>query len=247
MRPHVICHMVASVDGRILPNRWRPRGVDLHGAYERLHEALAGDAWLVGRITGQEFAKAEAYPEHGAQTFPREPWLARRDADAYAVVLDARGKIAWGRGDIGGDPIVVILTKGVSDAHLAGLRSDGVSYIFAGEADLDLSHALEALGREFGIKRLLLEGGGVANGAFLRSGLVDELSLVIAPVVDGAAGAPSVFDSGDDAVAPHPPVQAMRLAHTETLEGGGVWLRYSLTNDPDTRTGGIDASPTQLV
>src|SRR4051794_16984599 len=60
-KPYVICHMAASVDGRILPRRWRPKGLggDL---YERLHERLGGQGWLVGRITGQEFAKAESYP-----------------------------------------------------------------------------------------------------------------------------------------------------------------------------------------
>jgi riboflavin biosynthesis pyrimidine reductase len=60
-------------------------------------------------------------------------------------VLDAQGKIAWGRSDIGGDPIIVVLTEQVSDAHLAGLRQDGVSYIFAGEQGLDLGLALEIL------------------------------------------------------------------------------------------------------
>jgi hypothetical protein len=59
-------------------------------------------------------------------------------------VLDPHGKIAWGRGDIGGDPIVVVLTANISDAHLAGLRADGVSYLFAGERALDLGRALES-------------------------------------------------------------------------------------------------------
>jgi hypothetical protein len=119
-------------------------------------------------------------------------------------VLDAHGKIAWGRSDIGGDPIVAVLTERVSDAHLAGLRRDGVSYIFAGERDLALGLALEILNRELGVKRLLVEGGG-ANGAYLRAGLIDEISLVICPAVDGAKGAPSVFSSGDeDAGAPAP-------------------------------------------
>ena len=132
MRPHVICHMVASLDGRTLPSRWAPSEVNLHGAYERLHEKLDGQAWLVGRVTGQEFAKSQAYPDGPGESVPRQSWFAQKDAGAYAVVLDANGKIAWGRGDIGGDPIVVILTEAVSDAHLAGLRQDGVSYIFAG-------------------------------------------------------------------------------------------------------------------
>ena len=230
MRSHVICHMVSSVDGRILPSRWRPKGVDLHGAYERLHEALGGDAWLVGRVTGQEFAKAAAYPQPDAPPVPREPWLARRDAGAYAIVLDAHGKIAWGRSEIGGDPIVAVLTERVSDAHLAGLRQDGVSYIFAGEQELDLGLALEILNRELGIERLLLEGGGGSNGAFLRAGLIDEISIAICPAVDGAKGAPSIFDSSDQDAGIAAPIRSMTLASTEVLEGGAVWLRYRLQN-----------------
>ena len=151
MKPHVICHMVASVDGRTLIPRWRPADAHRSGVFDRLHELLGGDAWLVGRITGQEYAKRDAYPAHTDQRYPREPWFARRDAAAYGVVLDAHGKIAWGRTDIGDDPIVAVLTAQVSDAHVAGLRQDGVSYIFAGEQDLDLGLALEILHRELGI------------------------------------------------------------------------------------------------
>jgi riboflavin biosynthesis pyrimidine reductase len=196
--------------------------------FDRLHELLGGDAWLVGRITGQEYAKLEAYPDHTDQSYAREPWFAQRDAVAYGVVLDAHGKIAWGRGDIGSDPIVAVLTEKVSDAHLAGLRNDGVSYIFAGQRDLDLRLVLEVLNRELGIKRLLLEGGGDTNGAFLRAGLIDEISLAIFPAVDGAKGAPCVFDSGDGEASTPAPLRAMTLESSEVLEGGAVWLRYRL-------------------
>ncbi len=177
MKPHIICHMGSSIDGRILPSRWRPHGLETD-LFERLHQELGGQAWLVGRVTGQEFAKAGSYPAVADITFPREPWFSTRDAPSYAVVLDAQGKIAWGRSDIGGDLIVVVLTEQVPDAHLAGLRSDGVSYVVAGETSLDLRRALEAFNQEVGVERLLLEGGGIANGAFLRAGLVDEISLI---------------------------------------------------------------------
>jgi riboflavin biosynthesis pyrimidine reductase len=45
MKPHVICLMASSVDGRTLHSRWRPQG----GAalFEQVHDELAGDAWLV--------------------------------------------------------------------------------------------------------------------------------------------------------------------------------------------------------
>ena len=231
MKPYTICHMVASVDGRILHSRWRPQTRESGDLFERLHARLGGDAWLVGRVTGQEFAKANAYDAHADRTYGRGPWLARRDAQAYGVVLDAYGKIAWGRSDIGGDPIVVVLTEQVSDAHLAGLRRDGVSYFFAGERELDLAAALEFLNRELGVKRLLVEGGGGNNGSFLRAGLIDEISVAIVPVVDGSKGAPSVFDSTDRESELRAPVEQMSLQSCEVLDGGAVWLRYRLRND----------------
>src|SRR5260370_37822530 len=135
---------------------------------------------------GQEFAKGKPYPASTKETFPRQPWFARREAAAYGVVLDAHGKIGWGRSDIGGDPIIVVLSEAVSHAHLAGLRGEGVSYIFAGKSELDLALALDILNRELGVKRLLLDGGGGAHGGFLRAGVGDERNLSLGPAVGWA-------------------------------------------------------------
>jgi riboflavin biosynthesis pyrimidine reductase len=230
MKPYVICHMNASIDGRAWGSRWRPAENRMPGLFERIHEELGGGSWLIGRVTGSEYAKAAAYPAHTDGIYPRQPWFLRRDAAAYGIALDARGKIAWGRSDIGGDPIVAVLTERVSDAHLAGLREDGVSYIFAGEQELDLGLALEILNRELKIERLLLEGGGRSNGSFLRAGLIDEISLAICPAVDGARGAPYIFDSEDTEADVRAPIRSMTLASCEVLEGGAVWLRYRLQN-----------------
>jgi riboflavin biosynthesis pyrimidine reductase len=222
--------MLCSVDGRILGSRWRPKGNVVAGLFERLHDQLGGGSWLCGRVTAQEFAKGTTYPPSD-QVFPRESWYAQRDAKAWGIFLDAKGKAVWARQDITGDPILVILTEAVPDRHLAGLRADGVSYIFAGAREVDLAGALQTLSAELGIKRLLLEGGGGANGALLRAGLVDELSLVVCPVVDGSSGAPGVFDSGDVDLGPAP-IERMSLASHEVLEGGVVWLRYRLSSRP---------------
>ena len=111
MKPYVICHMNASVDGRILGSRWWPAENRMAGLFERLHEQLGGGSWLIGRVTGSEYARADSYPDHTDQTYPRESWFAQRfarsgpragDAVAYGIALDAQGKIAWGRSDIGG-------------------------------------------------------------------------------------------------------------------------------------------------
>ena len=232
MKPHVICHMVSSIDGRTLISRWRPAEESRREVFAYLQEQLTSDAWLVGRVTGQEYAKRETYPATTDQTFPKEPWFARRDASSYGIVLDTRGKIAWGRTEIDNDPIVVVLTESVLDAHLAGLRSDGVSYIFAGEQEIDLGSTLEVLHRELGIKQLLVNGGGVVNGAFLREGLIDEISLAVFPAIDSAQGAPCVFDSTGVVSGASAPVRSMTLESSQTLEGGAVWLRYKVVNGP---------------
>jgi riboflavin biosynthesis pyrimidine reductase len=186
---------------------------------------LGGGSWLVGRVTGQEFAKQDHYPQAFEARLPGETWVAQQGVATYSIILDPGGKIAWGRGDIDGDPIVVVLTKDVPDSHLAGLRADGVSYIFAGTSDIDLHLAMDILQHDFGIARILLEGGGVVNGSFLRAGLIDDLSLLLVPAIDGSAGAPSVFDSSqDDTVTP--PVESLSLISSTVLEESKLWLRY---------------------
>jgi len=230
MKPHMICHMICSLDGRILQSRWRPESYKPGDLFEDLHDRIGGDAWIVGRVTGQEFAKGDRYPETD-ETFPRENWFAHREAAAFGVVLDEQGKIVWGRGDIGGDSIVVVLAEAVSDSHLAGLRSDGVSYIFAGPDAIDLRVVPEILNRELGVETLLVEGGGTANGELLRAGLIDEISMALCPAIDGAAGAPSLFHSGEENADRAAPLTGLTLTHHEVLAGGELWLRYRVENE----------------
>src|SRR5258707_1708483 len=89
MKPYVICHMNASVDGRILGSRWRPAENRMAGLFERLHEELGGGSWLIGRGTGSEYAKADSYPDRTGQTYPREPWFAQRFAPSEPKAGDA--------------------------------------------------------------------------------------------------------------------------------------------------------------
>ncbi|VVC56705.1 Pyrimidine reductase, riboflavin biosynthesis [Beijerinckiaceae bacterium RH AL1] len=134
----------------------------------------------------------------------------------------------WGgRNDITGDHVVMVLTEQASDAHLDALRRAGVSYLFGGRDAIDLGLVLDKLATKLSIKRLLLEGGGRINGAFLAEGLVDEVSLLLAPAVDGLVGTAAVFDyeGHEDA----PKSLALTLRSLEAMDGGIVWLRYDMT------------------
>ena len=63
---------------------------------------------------------------------------------------------------------------------------------------------MEQLASHFGAKKLLLEGGGKINGAFLKHKLIDEFSTLIFPAVDGVAGTQSIVDYNGPEGGPSP-------------------------------------------
>ena len=81
---------------------------------------------------------------------------------------------------------------------------------------------LDKLGRLFPIKTILLEGGGHLNGSLLKADLIDELSILHFPVVDGAATSATIFEQGDK---PGPAAQ-LQLISVEQRTHGVIWLRY---------------------
>ena len=135
-------------------------------------------------------------------------------------------------GEAAGDHVIAVIGEQVSDAYLRELREDGVSYLFAGGDGRDLHRALDTLRRDFGIKTLLLEGGGHINGAFLKADLIDEISVLVYPGIDGLAGVSSIFEyvgARDDQPAAG---RSLRHIATTALEGGMVWLRYQVEPAP---------------
>lgn len=218
----MIMHMGSSIDGRIVPSQWpQEMTAALTAIYERLHQQMNGDAWLVGRVTIAEFAKGDPRPAEAVEALPRTSWKAPGASEGpYAVAVDQGAKLQMNIDAINGDPIVMILPKTAPDNHLAELRRDGISYIFAGRQEIDLALALEHLRADFGIERLLLEGGGSINGSFLSAGLIDEISLLILPVADGGRNMPMTFDRAPA------PAKPLSLVSVEQLEGDIVHLRY---------------------
>jgi riboflavin biosynthesis pyrimidine reductase len=81
------------------------------------------------------------------------------------------------------------------------------------------------LGEHFGIRTLLLEGGGRINGAFLEAGLVDELSLLLVPGIDGRREVPAVFDGVNPS---RTLAVALELKSVERRPKGALWLRYEV-------------------
>jgi 2,5-diamino-6-(ribosylamino)-4(3H)-pyrimidinone 5'-phosphate reductase len=221
--------MMTSIDGRILTERW-PLSPEGRRQYEEIHASYAPGGWLCGRVTMEEhFAQgarsdAEVAREHHGP--PREDFRAPGGHRSFAFAVDGRGKLAWATNDLDGDHVVAILSERVSDDYLASLRKLGVSYILAGTGEIDLPLALEKIGARFGVHTLMLEGGGSINGGMLRAGLVDEVSVLVTPIVDGRVGTPALFDVEGDGVRP----QRLALDAVERRADDVLWLRYRVVS-----------------
>ena len=98
-----------------------------------------------------------------------------------------------------------------------------MSYLLAGSREVDLTLALEKIASRFAVRTLMLEGGGRINGSMLRAGLIDEVSLLLAPVADGRMGTAAVFDAeAKDGDRP----SRLTLTEVERRAGDMLWLRY---------------------
>ena len=131
----------------------------------------------------------------------KEDYVANQNAQRYAVAFDRKGRLGWISSCIededhgyAGAHIIEMLTKEAPEEYLIYLKKIGVSYLFAGETEIDLETALEKLCAIFSIDTLLLEGGSIINGAFERADLIDELCLVQAPVIADVSSKP-LFDN----------------------------------------------------
>jgi riboflavin biosynthesis pyrimidine reductase len=65
----------------------------------------------------------------------------------------------------------------------------------------------------------------------LRAGLVDGISLLIAPAADGTVGAPSLFDvdSKEGMLTASPSSPPFELHSVERRDGDVLWLRYRVS------------------
>ena len=226
MKPYVICHMCTTIDGRILGNRWPPRpgGRDSSELYESTADSFRIGAWLVGTTTMREFAGRNLKLKKARRRIERTDHVADRRARRFAIGTDAKGVLRFQDSEVDGDHVVLLVSSRVSDDYLAHLQDAGVSYLFCGAREVDVKVALDKIRRVFGIRRLMLEGGGTFNGAVLHDGLVDEISQVVVPVVDGGRGVTTIFDIPGDP--PPKAAAALRLKSYRKLPGGVSWFRY---------------------
>ena len=204
--PEIYIYMGESIDGKgsgnlLLAPESRP-GVRY---YFQNEYSFGSKSILMGRTTFQEFIGNKEIDYTGIKTdnIQKKDFLSEncKKTDYYYISIDKNGKLLWskGLGLYGGmfgrtkeTHIITILSEDVELKYLAYLQKIGVSYIFAGEKNIDLKLAMKKLKNLFGIERILCEGGPKTAELFLKENLVEKLIIVKLPVI-GQPGAKSVF------------------------------------------------------
>jgi 2,5-diamino-6-(ribosylamino)-4(3H)-pyrimidinone 5'-phosphate reductase len=224
MKPRIICHMASSVDGKIDGESLDK--VMPEGEYEATGAKLKGDAWVCGRTTMQRhFAEPKAFVSKSKKRAGPQPVFVARKSKSYAVSVDTTGKLLWASGDLDGDHLICVVSERAPKDYLDMLRTRKISYVVSGKESVDLSDAVCQLRKHFGIRTLLLEGGGHINGGFLEAGLVDEVSVLIVPGVDGRHEIPAVFDGMNGSRKAAVP---LKLKSVEKRKKYTLWVRYSV-------------------
>jgi 2,5-diamino-6-(ribosylamino)-4(3H)-pyrimidinone 5'-phosphate reductase len=221
MLPHVILHIGTSVDGRI---DW---GVGDEGLYYELAARFNADAMLTGSRTMLVAYAAQDIPQEDD-----EPLESRELHPLHVpllVVVDSRGQVR-GWSQIKKEPYwrnaMALCSRSTPKEYLDYLQKRHVEYVVTGDDRVDLRAALEELNARYGVKTVRVDSGGILNGALLRAGLVDEVSVLIGPCLVGGTTPRSIFVAPDLTSAEG--VIPLKLIHMEAVRGDIIWLRYEV-------------------
>lgn len=222
-KPHIICHMMASVDGRIdcamteqLPG--------VQDYYDTL-AALESPSRVSGRVTAQlELAQPGFFSSETVTPLGEEGFSKAEHSMGYEIVMDTHGTLLWDNHAQDGHPLLIVTSESVSREYLSYLEERQISWIACGKGNIDLRRACELLAGQFGVQRMAVVGGGHINAGFLAAGLLDEVSLLIGAGIDGRGGMAAVFDG----LPMERPVTPLKLTRVQQYDSGAVWLRYDV-------------------
>lgn len=238
-KPKVTLHIFTSLDGRITGDFGKAQAakesVKLFkriGFNDDAEESMHFDGWIYGKNTSLAGFGNEVFTFDDNLTVPDGDYITSLRAKRYYIAIDRKGEIGWTKqtASYGGQnaTVIEILTNLAGNGYKNFLRRHNIPYLICGDSEVDFSLMLDKLNRFYGLENLMLGGGGILNWSLLDQGLVDEISLVMAPAIDGATNTARVFNSLYDHEA-HP--ISFQPIDLRTYSDGTLWLRYKPIDD----------------
>ncbi|MBI5386073.1 MAG: dihydrofolate reductase family protein, partial [Verrucomicrobia bacterium] len=235
-RPFVFINCAISADGKLAPatRRYAPFGSARDA--EMLYALRAtADAIVCGARTIEQSATLLG---NGPERFTRRRLRRGLSKHNLRVIVSGSGSVAPASRIFQHrfSPLLVLTTERAGKKRLQRLRQLADRVQICGENEIDFAGALAWLRREWGVKRLLCEGGGELNASLLLAGLVDEVFVTVCPLVIGGRRAPTLADG----------LGVPRLAEAVELElrsakrvGDEMFLRYRVCAGEAGRHAGV--------
>ncbi|NPA61968.1 MAG: 2,5-diamino-6-(ribosylamino)-4(3H)-pyrimidinone 5'-phosphate reductase [Methanococci archaeon] len=121
----------------------------------------------------------------------------KSDRNPVRIVVDSKLRVPLTARVLNNDAKTIIATtedlNEEKQKKIKILKEKGIDIVMCGEGKVDLKKLMEILYKK-GIKTILLEGGGTLNWGMFKEGLVDEVSVYIAPKIFGGKDAPTYVD-----------------------------------------------------
>ena len=190
LKLHVFLNMAMSLDGKISTRDGT--GPRFTGSADkvRLREIRTrADAILVG--AGTIVADDPTFTEDGI--YKDERVQRGLSPQPIKVVVSGTGSVPESAlmFQPNGAPALVFTTERVPANRLRILKSVADAVHIVGDDGVDFTQIVEILARTYGVKSLLIEGGGHVNFAMFRAHLIDEVYLTLSPRIIGGRDVPT--------------------------------------------------------
>jgi 2,5-diamino-6-(ribosylamino)-4(3H)-pyrimidinone 5'-phosphate reductase len=245
-RPHIMINVAASADGKI--DSYTRKGTSISSAADtvRVDKLRANvDAVLVGGhtllsedpklIVKDSSLRAERIGKGLSENPAKVGIISSISSESNEVatkspahLVNPKGKFDYLHNFLSAGPAKVFIytTDQIPDRIRTQLASGGAIVQVAGHERVDMTEVFQSL-YSAGIRSVLVEGGGTLNAELLRLGLVDELTIYIAPKIFGGASSPTLAD-GPGLIPDEAPVLIL-LSVDKFDKEGGVLLHYRVT------------------
>jgi 2,5-diamino-6-(ribosylamino)-4(3H)-pyrimidinone 5'-phosphate reductase len=222
MAPRVIMFNSVSVDGSI-----KDFELDI-GLHYEVADHFKSDAKLIGSETARTGIDlfTEKVPTEEQADFAK-PIIKSDETRPFWVLADSKGKLkgllhVYRRSCYCKDVIILVSNKTPED-YTSYLKERNYSIIVAGEEAIDYRAALDKLSMYYNVKSVMTDSGGGLTSILLKEGLVDELMLLISPVVVGK-GSTNLFRYLDVKV-------NLELIRTERIRGNHTLVVYRIIHN----------------
>jgi len=217
MHPKIILHNSLSLDGSLTgfePNM-------------ELHYRIAGmfkpEVHLIGSNTitaGIELYGTGVPPEK-----PSDFQKPKRNKKLPSwVIIDSKGKLQGllhtCRQFEQVREVILLVSQTTPKRYLRYLDERQYEYHIVGKDSVDLSEALALLAKTYQVKTIVTDTGRILGNLLLNQGLVDEISLVVHPVIVGKTAYPMFSDINKNLDG--------TLVKCEQLEKHYIWLLYKI-------------------